>query len=105
MGFARIKNKKYTRENIYTSGEYNRHIYKGSLRKDASKFTPLETTLMEEFEQIVFKGAGHLKRGSGISILRPEFYSLDSFNDGGEIIRSYLERSLKIAKVAPQVVL
>lgn len=75
MGFARIKNKKYARENIYTSGEYNRHIYKGSLRKDASNFTPLETKLMEEFEQIVFKGSGHLKRGSGISILRPEFYS------------------------------
>jgi hypothetical protein len=103
MGIGRIKNKKYAREKIYTSGEYNRHVYKGTYRKDASKFTPLETILMEEFEQIVFKGSGHLKRGSGISILRPQMYSHDTHKDNGKIILNYLERSLKLAIKAPLV--
>ena len=31
MGIGRIKNKKYAREKIYKSGEYNRHVYKGAL--------------------------------------------------------------------------
>lgn len=105
MGIGRIKNKKYAREKIYTSGEYNRHIYKGNFRKDASKFTPIETKLMEEFEQIVFKGSGHLKRGSGISILRPQMYSHDAREDNGKIILTYLERSLKLAVQAPLVAL
>lgn len=37
MGIGRIKNKKYARVKIYKSDEYNRHIYKGTFRKDASQ--------------------------------------------------------------------
>ena len=97
MGIGRIKNKKYAREKIYKSGEYNRHIYKGSFRKDASKFSPIEKELIDQFEQIVFKGSSHMKRGSGISILRTEIYSHETLKDNGKIIITYLERSLKLA--------
>jgi len=97
MGIGRIKNKKYAREKIYKSGEYNRHIYKGSFRKDASKFSPIEKELIDQFEQIVFKGSSHMKRGSGISIVRTEIYSHETLKDNGKIIIAYLERSLKLA--------
>ena len=98
MGIGRVKNQKNAREKIYTSGEYNRHVYKGTYRKDASDFNHIDTMLVTEFEQIVFKGSGHMKRGSGISILSSEHYMSDTRNDGGHIIISYLDQCFKLLK-------
>ena len=68
-GIGIISNKKYPRQNIYSTNAYNRMIYKGTQRIDRTQYSKEALNFIYSLEDLVFKGASHMKRGSGINIL------------------------------------
>ncbi len=68
-GIGIISNKKYPRQKIYSTNAYNRMIYKGTQRIDRSQYSKETLNFIYSLENLVFKGASHMKRGSGINIL------------------------------------
>jgi hypothetical protein len=54
---------------IYSSRHYSRYTYRGRLRVDRSQFRCKERRLVRVLEGLVFKGKGHLKRGTGFTKL------------------------------------
>jgi hypothetical protein len=83
MGVSLIKNyvmmDKYY--NIYKDGNYNRFVYKGTMRIDRSHLNEKEEIVMKILDIIVFKGKGHVKRGQGIMDLPKEKYSKIKIDD------------------------
>ncbi len=67
MGIGMVKNKpiccKYF---IYTNGNYNRYIFKGSYRIDRSEMTQDELYIIMALDVVCFKGNYHMKRGYGL---------------------------------------
>jgi hypothetical protein len=53
---------------IYGDRNYNRYIYKSKYRLilDQIELLPIEQKIIAIFDQLLFKGACHLKRGQGI---------------------------------------
>lgn len=75
IGFGLIKNKPdYTRKyNIYKYGYYNRKIFVGKRRIDASDITQQHLLdAIKEMEKILFYGKTHYKRGLGVQILKSD---------------------------------
>jgi len=54
---------------IYEDRNYNRYIYKSSYRLilDQIELLPMEKKIIAIFDQLLFKGACHLKRAQGIT--------------------------------------
>ena len=65
--YAFPADKKYTR--IYNDRNYNRYIYKSKYRLILSDITLtlMEKKIIKIFNQLLFKGACHLKRAQGIT--------------------------------------
>jgi hypothetical protein len=63
-GIGLIRNQtrldKYIR--IYESGNFNRYVYRGNYRMSRED---IDANLLEALDEVLFKGRGHLKRGSG----------------------------------------
>jgi hypothetical protein len=63
-GIGLIRNQtrldKYIR--IYESGNFNRYVYRGNYRLSREE---IDANLLEALDHVLFKGKGHLKRGSG----------------------------------------
>lgn len=91
MGISIIKSIVYPKKKIYSQGEYNRYIYKGEYRIDKKHLKGLELKLIERFEELVFKGCCHMKRGSGITILPTRIYTHTKLNDNGVNVIRFLE--------------
>jgi len=54
---------------IYADHDYNRFIYKGDFWISRGEILDYDATLIVRLENILFKGKGHLKRQSGISVI------------------------------------
>lgn len=56
---------------IYTDRNYNRYIYKSMYRLilDQIELLPMEKKIIAIFNQLLFKGACHLKRAQGITMV------------------------------------
>jgi hypothetical protein len=56
---------------IYTDRNYNRYIYKSKYRLilDQIELLPFEKKIIAIFNQLLFKGACHLKRAQGITAM------------------------------------
>ena len=56
---------------IYNDRNYNRYIYKGMYRLilDQIELLPMEKKIIAIFNQLLFKGACHFKRGKGITVV------------------------------------
>jgi hypothetical protein len=61
-----LLNKKYT---IYEENNYNRFIYAGDFWLSREEIQEHDSLLVDVLENVLFKGKGHLKRQSGISII------------------------------------
>lgn len=76
VGVGIITKKTSPRLSVYANPYYNRYIYKGTRHIPASDIPP---DILEELEEKLFKGRGHLKRGKSITQfpakwLRKEYY-------------------------------
>ena len=69
VGIGLIENKKAPKTHIYSNQYFNRYIYIGK------HFIPIENVeykeMLEELEQLIFYGKGHLKRG-GLTLFPPK---------------------------------
>jgi len=71
-GIGIIKNKIHLDKSyrIYQDKNYNRYIYKGNIRLDVAQINdPYYKKLIHVLEQLLFKGARHSKRATGITQL------------------------------------
>jgi len=82
MGLGMIKNYLYTNKKyqIYSKGNYNRFTYKSEYRVDIEDILEDEKQIIEDLENIVFKGKGHLKRGFGITSIPQKKMSNLNYN-------------------------
>jgi len=68
MGIGLLKNRcKYEIKRIYSDMNYNRYIYKSPFRIDRYEIIEKYQSEIEEMENLLFKGKGHLKRGHGFT--------------------------------------
>ena len=77
------------RYNIYSIGDYNRYIYKGNYWLSRDKLYYYDKELVNIFETILFKGKGHFKRQSGISVVSSLLFEKWEYDE--EIIRNDLK--------------
>jgi hypothetical protein len=67
VGISKISKNLQPVAKIYSYKYYNRYTYKGDTYVSAEEFSPKLKTLIEEIEQKIFYGKGHLKRGSSFT--------------------------------------
>ena len=81
MGIGMIKNKINfkKRHRIYSDQNYNRYCYIGRRRVDRDEMSEAELTDLKVFEDMVFRGYAHLKRGQGITSI-PQSKLIDKKN-------------------------
>ena len=78
IGIGIITKKIWPREAIYLDPSYNRYTYKGMKHIPASL---LPETMVQELEEKLFFGRGHMKRGKSftqfpVKWLKPEYYDI-----------------------------
>ena len=78
IGIGIITKKIWPREAIYLDPSYNRYTYKGWKHIPASL---LPETMVQELEEKLFFGRGHMKRGKSftqfpVKWLKPEYYDV-----------------------------
>jgi hypothetical protein len=83
IGIGIINKKIWPRERVYSDPCYNRYTYKGTTYIYRDKIPP---EILEDLEQKLFRGRGHLKRGKGMTKfpdkwLKKEYYDfINSLN-------------------------
>jgi len=85
-----ISDKKYY---IYNSMEYNRFIYKGDHWLSREQIMRNNEQIIEILENILFKKKSHVKRISGIGIIKTKIYS--HWKDLPNHNESFLKNSIK----------
>jgi len=75
-GIGLVKNslaleKKYK---IYENDDYNRYIYRGNYWLSRQQIITLDSSIVEIFDKILFKGKTHLKRACGITVLNEKLF-------------------------------
>ena len=92
MGIGKIINRKERlREKIYKNHDYNRIIYKGTKWIGYQSFNQLDKQLIERFEECLFKGSCHIKRGSGITLVPKKMYEHSKLKDEGIHVAKWLD--------------
>ncbi len=69
IGIGLIKNEVMKRKKIYSNGNYNRFVYKGSIRLDKQQLINNSGLNISQLELPLFYGNAHFKRGTGITII------------------------------------
>lgn len=75
-GIGLVKNslaleKKYK---IYENDDYNRYIYYGNYWLSRQQISDFDSSIVEIFDKILFKGKTHLKRACGITVLNEKLF-------------------------------
>ena len=86
-GIGLIKNNAFICDNkcsIYDMGNYNRYVYKGSIRIDRDTLIIYNRSLVEVLDYILFKGKSHLKRGTGFMKITEKFFKKEECQIIGE---------------------
>jgi hypothetical protein len=80
-GVSVVKNKPLFRKNrVYSDNNYNRFSFESLHRVDRTEFSELEKENVQLVEKMVFKGRGHLKRGSGITVCGTKSFDIHRLN-------------------------
>ena len=86
---------------IYGDRNYNRYIYKSNYRLvfDQIELLPIEKKIIAIFNQLLFKGACHLKRGQGIMAV-PPWIMQNKFVDFLKYFKAIFARHYKLDDAA-----
>ena len=86
---------------IYGDRNYNRYIYKSKYRLvlDQIVLLPIEQKIIAIFNQLLFKGACHLKRGQGIMIV-PNWIMKNKWVDFLKYFKALIARHFKLDDAA-----
>ena len=63
------------KHNIYSRANYNKYIYKGNYWISRETILALESSVVEIFDNMLFRGLTHLKRLAGITVLREKSFA------------------------------
>jgi hypothetical protein len=74
VGLIRNRTHSERQSELYSCHNYNRYVYKGKYRLDASIIERHNVELLNLFNTILFKGKSHMKRSSGISKITSKLY-------------------------------
>jgi hypothetical protein len=77
VGVGIITYKTSPRISVYANPFYNRYIYKGSQYIPAREIPP---EIREALEEKLFKGRGHLKRGTSMTQFPPKWLHLEYYD-------------------------
>ena len=67
MGIGLVRNHSITgKYAVYSTGNYNRHVYAGKTRIDREEMSAEEMIILKLIEAMCFRGINHSKRGQGI---------------------------------------
>jgi hypothetical protein len=68
-GIAYLKNRPYTKKRlcVYKDNFYNRMMYIARLHIERTNLSVEQISLLEQIENFVFYGKGHIKRGHGFT--------------------------------------
>lgn len=81
LGTSIILNKPISKYyKIYSNDDFNRYLYKGKYYISRTEILESYPDLVKLLEIILFKGKTHLKRLSGITVLKPKFLNDDKRN-------------------------
>ncbi len=71
LGVGLIRNQHVTNRRmiVYSKGNYNRYIFKGSYRIDVNE---MPSEIVQILNVLLFTGKTHLKRGSGFTTITPK---------------------------------
>ena len=88
---------------IYNDRNYNRYIYKSKYRLilDQIELLPMEKKIIAIFNQLLFKGACHLKRGQGIMEV-PDWIMQNKQVDFLKHLKALFARYFKPQSLEPQ---
>ena len=76
VGIGIITKKIWPREAVYSDPSYNRYTYKGTRHICAAD---LPVTMVQELEEKLFYGRGHMKRGKSITQFPDKWLKADYF--------------------------
>jgi hypothetical protein len=65
---------------IYENDDYNRYIYRGNYWLNRKQIMSLNSSVVEIFDKILFKGKTHLKRACGITVLNEKLFIIWKLN-------------------------
>ena len=90
---------------IYSDRNYNRYIYKSKYRLilDEIELLPIEKKIIAIFDELLFKGACHVKRGQGINAV-PNWIMQNKQIDFLEYFKAIFVRYYKVASEAVEAV-
>jgi hypothetical protein len=86
-GIGLIKNNAFICDkkcSIYDMGNYNRYVYKGSIRIDRDILIIYNRSLVEVLDYILFKGKSHLKRGTSFMKITEKLFQKEECRLVGE---------------------
>lgn len=66
--------------NLYTTRQFNEKVYCGKYRIDRADIVIEDLELVEFFDNVLFKGKGNLKRGSGITHISQRIFERENIN-------------------------
>ena len=70
-----VKNLVSKRHKIYEDSNFNQYIYRGKYWLSREQIEALDSSILEVFDNILFKGKSHLKNRMGISILSDQLFT------------------------------
>ena len=82
---------------IYSDCNYNRYVYKSKYRIDKNEFKDNELPFINYFENLLFCGKGHLKRGHGITQIpykKIKKYTFENISAENYILEMFRRRFL-----------
>jgi hypothetical protein len=59
---------------IYENDDYNRYIYRGNYWLSRQQILDFDSSIVEVYDKILFKGKTHLKRACGITVLNEKLF-------------------------------
>lgn len=87
-----VLDKKYR---IYSNDDYNRYTYKGIHWISRKQIMELDSSLVETFDRILFKGKTHMKRACGITVLNEKLmttWNMDLNVEKEKVRRIFLQK-------------
>jgi hypothetical protein len=77
LGIGLIRNSlvDIDKRKIYLNSEYNRYVYRGHYWLSREQLLELEPSIIEIFDNILFKGKSNLKRFLGITVLTKKLFT------------------------------
>jgi len=77
---------------VYDEGDYNRYVYIGKYRLNYTTLLEFCPRIVEAFNQILFKGKSHSKRGRGLTKFPTHLFKSDILSSIGD--EKYIKKQL-----------